>query len=324
MIDFFGMRRVLSYCLKLGVLLAVSCGLLWGQGKPKGGTLNIEVVDPTGTGVPHAEIRFSPPPENGLEKLETATNGKLTLNLKPGSYTLVVACPGFQTSSTPITVRDAKEIQTVSIRMQIGYAGSVMVETAGPPSLAGVQVTVDATKQKLARPPRGRGPFPGSDSAGHSAGLPVRLELVVPTGELSPDGTIPVDFLITNVGSGPIRLPSSVREVSDRPFSLLTLWLTGDAIKKQYAVDQQTGRLFEFAIVVTSAELYDVGDDADGFALLPPGASMLVHASSHVELNPGNHSITAHAELARISSVTEVVGTADSETLRKTFTKLEH
>ena len=63
-------------------------------------------------------------------KLETATNGRLTLNLKPGSYTLVVACPGFQTSSTPITVRDAAEIQTVSIRMQIGYIGSVMVETA--------------------------------------------------------------------------------------------------------------------------------------------------------------------------------------------------
>ena len=82
----------------------------------------------------------------------------------------------------------------------------------------------------------------------------------------------------------PIRLPSSVREDSDRPFSLLTLWVTGDAIKKQYAVDQQTGRLFEVAIVVTSAELYDFGDDADGFALLPPNASMLVHASSHVEL----------------------------------------
>jgi hypothetical protein len=307
------------------VLLAVSCGLLWGQGKPKGGTLNIEVVDPTGTGVPHAEIRFSPPPENGLEKLETATNGKLTLNLKPGSYTLVVACPGFQISSTPITVRDAEEIQTVSIRMQIGYIGSVMVEPAhGVLASAGVQVSVDATKQKLARPPRGRGPFPGSDSAGHSAGLPVRLELVVPTGELSADGTIPVDFLITNVGSGPIRLPSSVREDSDRPFSLLTLWVTGDAIKKQYAVDQQTGRLFEVAIVVTSAELYDFGDDADGFALLPPNASMLVHASSHVELHPGNHSITAHAELARISSVTELVGTADSETFRKTFIKLEH
>jgi TonB family protein len=127
-IDFFSMRLILSRSLALGVLLAVSCGLLWGQGKERG-TLNIEVVDPAGNAIPHAEVRFSPPPEDASSKLETATNGKLTLNLKPGSYTLVVACPGFKTTSTPITVRDTEEIQAVSIRMQIGYIGSVMVET---------------------------------------------------------------------------------------------------------------------------------------------------------------------------------------------------
>ena len=189
---------------------------------------------------------------------------------------------------------------------------------------ARVQVTVDATRQ-LAGPPRGRGPFPGSDSAGHSAGLPIRLGLSVPTGELSPEGTILVDFLITNVGSDLIRLPSSVRHASDidRPYSLLTLWLTGDAIKRQYAKDQQTGRLFEIAFVATSAELYDDSDAADSFAVLPPGASMLVHASSRAQVSPGSHSIVAHAQLARMSSGSaELVGTADSETLRKTFIKL--
>ena len=97
------MRLVLSHSFVSGVLLAVSCGLLWGQGKPKRGTLNIEVVDPAGNAIPHAEVRFSPLPEDASSKLETATNGKLTLNLKPGNYTLVVACPGFKTSSTPIT-----------------------------------------------------------------------------------------------------------------------------------------------------------------------------------------------------------------------------
>ena len=123
------MRLVLSHSFASGVLLAVSCGLLWGQGKPKRGTLNIEVVDPAGNAIPHADVRFSPPPEDAPSKLETATNGKLTLNLKAGSYTLVVACPGFKTTSTPITVRDTEEIQAASITMQIGYIGSVMVET---------------------------------------------------------------------------------------------------------------------------------------------------------------------------------------------------
>src|SRR5947208_14239694 len=106
------MRLVLSHSFVSGVLLAVSCGLLWGQGKPKRGTLNIEVVDPAGNAIPHADVRFSPPPEDAPSKLETATNGKLTLNLKAGSYTLVEACPGFKTTSTPITVSDTEEYMT--------------------------------------------------------------------------------------------------------------------------------------------------------------------------------------------------------------------
>jgi hypothetical protein len=141
--------------------------------------------------------------------------------------------------------------------------------------------------------------------------------------ELSPDGTILVDFLITNVDSAPLRLPSSVRPTSgsDRPYSLLTLWLTGDAIKKQYAVDQQTGRPFEIA-VQTSAELHDDSDPTPASALLAPGATMLVHASSRAEVNLGSHSITAHAVLERIAhGRAEGLGTADSETLRTTFTK---
>lgn len=190
---------------------------------------------------------------------------------------------------------------------------------------AGAPLTVDATRQPSGAP-RGRGPFPGSISAGHSAGLPIKLELFVPAGELSSEGTILVDFLITNVGPDAIRLPSSVRHATgiDRPYSLVTLWLTSDAIKKQYAKEQQTGRLFEIAAVATSAELYADSDDADSLALLPPGASMMVHASSRVQLNPGRHSITAHAELERISNgAAELVGTADSETLRKTLTEVK-
>ena len=188
---------------------------------------------------------------------------------------------------------------------------------------ASVQVTVDATKQ-LAGPPRARGPFPGSDSPGHSAGLPVKLELVIKAGKLSPDGTILVDFLITNVDSEPIRLPSSVRPTSGsvRTYYLLTLWLTGNAIKKQYAVDQQSGRPFEIGFVQTSAELHGDSDATQDSALLAPDATMLVHASSRAQVNPGSHSITAHAALERIANGrAELLGTADSETFRMNFTE---
>jgi len=111
--------------------------------------VTIEVTEPTGGGVPHAEVRFSPPPEDRPGQLETDINGKLTLNLKPGGYTLVLARPGFKTFSTPITVRDAEEIQTVSVRLQIGEAGSAMVETAplnSPPNKCATSEPLKPTK----------------------------------------------------------------------------------------------------------------------------------------------------------------------------------
>ena len=128
---------------------------------------------------------------------------------------------------------------------------------------------------------------------------------------------------ITNVSPVPIRLPSSVRHADGiEPYSLLTLWLTSDVIIKQYFKDEQTGRLVEIGVVGTSAELYDDGGDADGFTVLPPGASMLVHASSRVQLNPGSHSMMGHAELLQISKgASQLMWTADSETVRKTLTK---
>ena len=42
--------------------------------------------------------------------------------------------------------------------------------------LAQGQLTIDASKQP-SPPARGRGPFPGSSSPGHSAHLPIRLEV---------------------------------------------------------------------------------------------------------------------------------------------------
>jgi len=56
---------------------------------------------------------------------------------------------------------------------------------------AQVQFTIDATKQP-SPPLRANGPSPGSFTPGHSAALPVRLELLIPTGKLRADGTNPI------------------------------------------------------------------------------------------------------------------------------------
>jgi hypothetical protein len=170
------------------------------------------------------------------------------------------------------------------------------------------QFTVDATRQP-SPPLRGRGPFPGSATAGHSAGLPIRLDLLTTNGELKADGTIPIDFRITNAGSELINLPVSVYEGSflpqppDTDFTLdiLTLWLTSDAISDELELkgpDGQVNRL-KTASPTTSAELYGRSDDPHTFYALAPGQSIIVHASSRAALQPGTHSLTAHAELAR-------------------------
>jgi hypothetical protein len=116
------------------------------------------------------------------------------------------------------------------------------------------QFSVDATRQPLP-PTRGRGPFPGSATAGHSRDLPVRLDLLIPTGELRSDGTLLVNFRITNIGNEPISLPVSIDQgrflpqppITEFTMDVLTLWLTSDAIRDEYlevkGLDGQVRRL---------------------------------------------------------------------------------
>jgi len=196
----------------------------------------------------------------------------------------------------------------------LSWSGAILV--GSPPG----QLSLDATKQP-SPPARGRGPFPGSAHPGHSAGLPVRLELEIPTGELRPDGTTLVDFLITNVGTEPITLPASVDQNMERT-EVLTLWFTSDAIKDAYFRDRQTGRLFKSAIVGTSAELYGRSSDPRTLHVLAPNETMRVHASSRVELDTGAASLTGHAELLLLSNGrSDLVGTADAEPVTKTLSR---
>ena len=182
------------------------------------------------------------------------------------------------------------------------------------------QLTIDATKQPSWLL-RGRGPFPGSATPGHSGGLPIRLELLIPTGGLRSDETTLVDFVITNVGSEPIALPASVDQNIERT-DLLTLWFTSDAIKNAYLRDDQTGLLTRIEVVGTSVELYGYKNAPRTFHVLNPNETIRVHASSRVRLYPGRYSFTGHANLARVSREnTEDVGTADAEPIIKTLSR---
>jgi hypothetical protein len=128
--------------------------------------------------------------------------------------------------------------------------------------------------------------------------------------ELRSDGTTALDFIITNIGTEPLKLPSSVALVNS-PYEALTLWVTSDGVKEQYFKDATSGRLVKIEMVGISAELDGSSDDLTSFTVLAPNQSIRVHASSP-QLKAGTDSFTAHAELAHITTKTDVIGTADS------------
>jgi hypothetical protein len=166
--------------------------------------------------------------------------------------------------------------------------------------------TIDATRQPVP-PSVGVGPSPGSNLPGHSAGFPVRLDLVVGTGKLEGDGTKLIDFVISNIGDEPIKLPVSVDQ--NMPHThVLTLYLT--VVGGSLPVDH-----------ITSAEIYGENGNSQTFCLLAPGKAMRVHASTRFRLTPGTHSFTAHAELLKlVGGGAELLGTAESMNVQKVFT----
>lgn len=266
----------------------------------------LTVKEPGGMAIPKAQVQIDPLPQNTEKSLITDADGKLHLTMPPGDYNVVITFPGFKRATEHL------ELQR-GIRRELVVVLQIADTCSGGCIVHPLQKFIDATHQQ-GRPPRARGPFPGSESPGHSLGLPVQLQLLLPASELlRPSGTQAVDFLITNIGSEPIKLPSSVILSNSKAHETLTLWVTSDAIKDEFFTDTATDRLVKIATVPISAELDGSRDDSNGFDVLAPGENILVHASSP-ELKEGTYSFTAHAELLQISNGrSELIGTADSE-----------
>jgi hypothetical protein len=92
--------------------------------------VNIRVTDPSGGGVPHSIIRIVPSPDPEPAKMETDEKGQLALNLRPGGYALFVSASGFKSVAIHVDVQGTKEVQIVSVRLEIGALGSPIVYPA--------------------------------------------------------------------------------------------------------------------------------------------------------------------------------------------------
>lgn len=111
-----------------GMLLAPSMG--WTQ-QATTKQVTIQVVDQTGTPIPHAQIRLVPVPNPAPTKLETDEHGNLSLDLKVGSYALSVLEQGFKNWSESIYVAkpegEVRARQLIPVVLAVGQVSGPIV-----------------------------------------------------------------------------------------------------------------------------------------------------------------------------------------------------
>jgi hypothetical protein len=93
-----------------------------------GRSVTIAVNDQTGAGIAHAQIHLVPAPDAPPAKMETDAQGRLSLNLKPGTYALFVSAQGFKegTQHFDMAAADSRgsASQIVPVVLRIGDGSS--------------------------------------------------------------------------------------------------------------------------------------------------------------------------------------------------------
>lgn len=114
------------------ILTAFACHL---SGQSATNAIDVGVVDRSGTGIPQAQIKVSPPPENSPEKAKTNEQGHARLSLKAGEYTLSVSAQGFRTATQPLKLsnRDASNAAHQSVKVTLEVGRDHGVEVGYPP-----------------------------------------------------------------------------------------------------------------------------------------------------------------------------------------------
>lgn len=113
--------------LVLFAIVAIGGVPLWSQ-QAATRTVTIRVSDQTGARITGAEVHCVPVSDSTPAKMETDNQGNLSLDLKPGNYTVSVSAQGFKTAMQPVVVAppagDVAINEVVSVKLQIGDVGS--------------------------------------------------------------------------------------------------------------------------------------------------------------------------------------------------------
>jgi hypothetical protein len=125
------MRKLdLSVCLFCAVAFA-PCVLPAQQGTTT--NVTIRVTDAIGAVIPHAQIRFVPPPDPVPPNLETDDHGERGVDLRAGSYALSVSARGFRTYARHIDVKVPGEqfsiSQFVPVVLEVGHTDGPSVDS---------------------------------------------------------------------------------------------------------------------------------------------------------------------------------------------------
>ena len=95
------------------------CFVLLAQEAVKTASMVLAVKDQTGAAVRNAHVQIVPLPNNAGENLTTDSDGKLSLDVSPGSYDLTVESPGFLTVKKRIEAEPATH-QNMDIVLKVG------------------------------------------------------------------------------------------------------------------------------------------------------------------------------------------------------------
>jgi hypothetical protein len=114
------------------ILLAFACHL---SGQSATNAIEVWVIDRSGAGIPQAQIKVSPPPENSAEKAKTNDEGHAILSLKAGEYTLSVSAQGSKTATQPLklSTRNASNASGQSVKVTLEVGCDQGVEVSYPP-----------------------------------------------------------------------------------------------------------------------------------------------------------------------------------------------